>query len=702
MKNAKGPLAPSGKTNYYRFDFRSFQPGPCRTGLFALRIMRTIHLALFLALIVTTAAFAEVKPNLTVAADGSGDTKTVQAAIDRVPDNNKTRFVITIKPGVYNEQVRIPAGKPFISLVGTDAQKVLLTFRLSNKEAGSTSAAYATYIGGHDFYAENITFENSFGIGSQAVAALVEADRVVFKHCRFLGWQDTLYAKNGRQYYDHCYIEGTVDFIFGQSASVFENCEIHSKGDGYIAAPMRFAADEPSGFVFYKCRLTSVDTKNGIFLARPWRDYGRTVFINTQMDANVRPEGWNHWIPEREATAYFAEYRSVGPGASDATRVRWSHQLSEAEARRFFAKEFLKGKDGWDPNIATNDRLQSNPPDWRPVEWHEALSQNSLWYQTDEAARIADQVILYQKDNGGWEKNIDMASMLTKAEKEKRAATRSDISGTTIDNRATYTQLAYLAKIITASMAKQTPPHNFPYYKEAFTRGLDYLLSMQYPNGGFPQYFPLKKGYYTHITFNDDATIGVLNLFRSVANKDADFRFVDEDRRVQTAIELEKAIPLILKLQVVVNGKKTVWAPQYDEITLKPAWARKYEPPCLTAGESVGIVRFLMKENPSPNIAEAIESAISWYKNNQITGIRWIRSEGQNTVVKDRSAPPIWARFYEIEKMRPIFLGRDSIVRYDVSEIEAERRNGYAWYVSSPIELLEKDYPKWKAKLNAK
>ena len=664
--------------------------------------MRTFHLAIFLTLIITSATFAEVKPDLTVAGDGSGDTKTVQAAIDRVPDNNKARFVIAIKPGVYNEQVSIPASKPFVSLIGTDAQKVRLTFRLSNKDAGSTSAAYEAYIGGHDFYAENITFENSFGTGSQAVAVLVEADRAVFKNCRFLGWQDTLYAKNGRQYYAHCYIEGTVDFIFGQSAAVFDNCEIHSKGDGYIAAPMRFAADEPSGFVFFKCRLTSVETKNGIFLARPWRDYGRTVFIDTQMDANVRPEGWNHWLPEREATAYFAEYRSVGPGANDATRAKWSHQLSEAEARRFFAKEFLKGKDGWDPNTATSDWLRTNPPDWKPVEWREALSQNSLWYQTDEAARIADQVVLYQKDNGGWEKNIDMASMLTKAEKEKLTAAKSDISETTIDNRTTYTQLAYLAKIITASMAKQTPPNNFQKYKEAFARGLDYLLSMQYANGGFPQFFPLKKGYYTHITFNDDAMIGVLGLFRDIAKRDVGYKFVDEERRSNAEKELEKAMPLILKLQVIVDGKKTVWAPQYDENTLKPAWARKYEPPCLTAGESVGIVRFLMQEKPTPEIVEAIESAISWYKANQIKGVRWGRINGQNAIIKDQTAPPLWARFYEMETMRPIFLGRDSVIHYDVSEIEAERRNGYAWYVSSPVELLEKDYPKWKAQLDAK
>jgi len=656
---------------------------------------------IFPALIVlfSIGGFAQHPADLTVAADGSGDFKTVQAAVDKVPENNTKRFVIAIKPGIYKEQIKVPANKPLISFLGTDAAKTVLTFAISNKEAGSTSAAYAAYIGGHDFRAENVTFENSFGTGSQAVAVLVEADRVVFKNCRFLGWQDTLYAKNGRQYYQDCYIEGHVDFIFGQAAAVFDNCVIHSKGDGYIAAPMRFAADEPSGFVFYKCRLTSVDTKNGIFLGRPWRDYGRTVYIDTQMDAAIRPEGWNHWLPEREKTAYLAEYKSIGPGANNTARVPWSRQLSDSEVKIFSVENFLKGSDGWNPKTATDDWLTKTAPDWKTVSWNDALKQKPLWYQTDEAARIADQIILYQKDNGGWEKNIDMAAMLSKGEKDAIAAKHADISETTIDNRTSYTQVAFLGKIITASLLKSAPPNNFPKYKEAFNRGLDYLLSSQYDSGGFPQFFPLKKGYYTHITFNDDAMIGVLGVFREISRKDDDFKFVDEERRAKAEKAVEKAIPLILRLQVVIDGKKTVWVQQYDENTFKPAWARKFEPPCLTAGESAGIVRFLMGEKPTPEIVDAIESAVAWYKKNELTGIRWVRTNGENSVVKDKNAPPIWARFYEIETMKPIFIGRDSVIRYDVSEIEAERRNGYAWYGNWPNELLDKDYVSWKARI---
>jgi len=639
---------------------------------------------------------------LTVAKDGTGDVRTVQRAIDKVPAGNARRFNIVVKPGIYNEQIRIPANKPYISIIGTDPAKTILTFKLSNKDAGSTSAAYTFYVGGHDFHAENITFENSFGTGSQAVAVLAEADRLVFKHCRFIGWQDTLYAKNGRQYYENCYIEGHVDFIFGEAAAVFFESEIHSKADGYITAPMRFSNDEPTGFVFIQCHLTSENTQSGIYLGRPWRDYGRTVFIETRMDASVRPEGWNHWTPEREKTAYFAEYRSSGPGANDNARVKWSHRLTTDEIKKFSLDQFLKGNDGWNPRGSDDNWLENTPPAWRLVSWNDVLRQSPQWYQTDEAARIADQVILFQKENGGWEKNIDMAAMLTQREKEELAAKRSDISETTIDNRTSYTQVAFLGKIITASLAKQTPPNNFPKYKEAFNKGLDYLLSSQYPNGGFPQFFPLRKGYYTHITFNDDAMIGVLELFSAIAAKKDDFKFVDESRREKADAEVEKAVPLILKLQIAVDGKKTVWAQQYDENTLEPAWARKYEPPCLTAGESVGIVRFLMHRRPTPEIVDAIESAIDWFRKTEIHGIRWVRSEGQNSVVKDASAPPIWARYYEIKTMRPIFLGRDSVIHYDVSEIEAERRNGYAWYVSSPKELLENDYPKWRSSINAK
>ncbi len=666
-------------------------------------MFRALNTCIFSVLLASAGISAFAKNcEIRVASDGKGDVRTVSEAIGKVPAGNKTRCIIRIAPGTYKEQIRVPANKPFVSFIGENAETTVLTFNISNKDVGSTSAAFATYIGGHDFHAENITFENSFGTGSQAVAILVEADRAVFNKCRFLGWQDTLYAKNGRQHYKDSYIEGHVDFIFGQAAAVFENCHIHSKGDGYIAAPMRFAADEPAGFIFDKCRLTSSNTVKGIYLGRPWRDYGRTVFINTQMDAAIRPEGWHHWEPQREKTAYFAEYGSAGNGAGDATRVAWARKLNDSDIKQFSVEYFLSGRDGWDPYRLNDAWLETHAPDWKLVTWNEVFKQKPLWYQTDEAARIGDQLLLYQKENGGFEKNVDMALMLTKPEREALVAKKSDISETTIDNRTTYPQVAYLGRLITASMLKASPPANLPKYKEAFNRGLDYLLASQYENGGFPQFYPLKKGYYSHVTFNDDAMIGVLGFLRDIAMKKDDYKFVDEERRAKAENAVRKATELILKLQVEVAGKKTVWAAQYDEKTLKPAAARAFEPVSLTAGESVGIVRFLMQQNPTPEIINAVESAVKWFEASKVNGIRWERKNGDNVVVKDRNAPPIWARFYQIETMKPIFIGRDAVIKYDVSQIEAERRNGYAWYVDGARDLLEKDYPKWKAKIGTK
>ena len=300
-----------------------------------------------------TKAAAQSEHDVVVAADGSGHVKTVQAAIDKVPTHNSKQFVIFIKPGIYNEHVQIPPNKPYVSLRGEKTEETKITFNVKSAAGSSHRAACTAFIGGHDVHVENITFENSFGPGAAAFALVANADRVVFKNCRFLGWQDTLYAKTGRQYFDNCYIEGSADFIFGQATAVFENCTLHSKAFGYIAAPMRFSAVEPSGLVFIRCKLTAEKVDNEVFLGRPWRPYGRAIYIESEIGAHIRPEGWtNKGKPSNEKTAYFAEYNSKGPGANRAGRVKWSHQLGKDEARQFETENFLKGDDGWNPKKA--------------------------------------------------------------------------------------------------------------------------------------------------------------------------------------------------------------------------------------------------------------------------------------------------------------------------------------------------------------
>jgi len=315
------------------------------------RTPKTLVLLVLFFEILCATAIAKPKTVIIVAADGTGDFKTVQQAIDHVPDNNNERVVIQIKPGRYEEQIRVNSNKRLVTLRGEDLRNTVLTYRLSAQEAGNTRLAFSTFINANDFRAENITFENSFGTGSQAVALLIDADRGSFINCRFLGWQDTLFINGGRHFFKDCYIEGHVDFIFGSAKAFFESCQIHSKGPGYITAHFRTSDDQQTGFVFYRCRLTGSDTGSGVYLGRPWRPFARVVFIECWMDSHIRAEGWDNWRdPAREKTAWFAEYDSKGPGANPKKRVGWSKQLSKAEAKLFSRSVFLDGNDHWTPN----------------------------------------------------------------------------------------------------------------------------------------------------------------------------------------------------------------------------------------------------------------------------------------------------------------------------------------------------------------
>ncbi|WP_291857165.1 pectinesterase family protein [Marinilabilia sp.] len=291
-----------------------------------------------------------------VSADGSGDFKTVQDAIDAVPDFRKQRTTIFIKTGVYKEKLVLPASKNNVTFIGEDKFKTIITYddyasRLNRfgEEMGTTGSS-GFFLFGNDFIARNLTFENSAGPVGQAVAVRVDGDRVVFENCRFLGNQDTLYPHGdaSRQYYKNCYIEGTVDFIFGWSTAVFEGCEIFCKGKGYITAASTSQGKE-FGFVFIDCRITGSAPENSFYLGRPWRPYAQTVFINCFLDKHIKPEGWHNWrSEEKEKTAYYAEYNSYGPGAALTERVSWAHQLTEEEAKKYTSKNILAGEDNWD------------------------------------------------------------------------------------------------------------------------------------------------------------------------------------------------------------------------------------------------------------------------------------------------------------------------------------------------------------------
>lgn len=292
--------------------------------------------------------------DLVVAKDGSGDFFTVQEAINAVPDFRKNRrTTILVRPGEYKERVIVPECKINISLIGQEGAVITGDGYASRKnrfgEEMSTSGSSTCYIYAPDFYAENITFANTAGRVGQAVACFVSADRAFFKNCRFLGNQDTLYTygKGCRQYYEDCYVEGTVDFIFGWSQAVFNRCTIHSLGNGYLTAPST-DQDQRYGYVFYDCRMTAEPGVEGVALSRPWRPYAKAVFIRCELGGHIAPAGWNNWgRKSNEETVFYAEYQNTGEGARPEARAPYGRQLNDLTG--YGIEEVLAGTDGWNP-----------------------------------------------------------------------------------------------------------------------------------------------------------------------------------------------------------------------------------------------------------------------------------------------------------------------------------------------------------------
>ncbi len=333
--------------------------------------------------------------------------------------------------------------------------------------------------------------------------------------------------------------------------------------------------------------------------------------------------------------------------------------------------------------------------DTKPLKWGRGLvRQKAEWFNSAEGRAAADNVVRYQSTEGGWPKNVDLLVPVTDA---ALADIQKGGKANTIDNQATTVPIEFLAVATEATGDAK--------YRTAVERGLDYLLASQFPNGGFPQFYPLRDhGYYSHITFNDGAMINAVELLRDVAEARAPFAKIDPARRARAADSVARAIDCILKTQLKHDGQLTAWCAQYDEKTLEAAWARKYEPPSLSGGESVGIVRFLMSiEHPSPEVIAAIEGAVTWLRAVAIRGQRLElvpqpSGKPDRVLVADPAAPLLWARFYELGTNRPLYMDRDSQSKFDFAQIDAERRRGYDYHGTWPAKLLDKDYPAWRAR----
>jgi pectinesterase len=329
-------------------------------------------------LVISTAYAADVHvrvdPSARTASPGQENRDvfpTIQNALDHHPfATDGGRVFIEIAAGVYHERIIVTQNHSNITLIGlgkTPADTVI-TNSLNAKTAGGTFFTETVELNGTAFEADNLTFENTAGNTGQAVAIANRSDRSVFKHCRILGHQDTLFADFGRQYYVDSYIEGGVDYIFGDASAVFDRDELHSNGPGFITAHSRTSPQQNTGYVIVDSHVTAslnasanppanapgaastTSAHGSIGLGRPWRPYGRVVYVRTELPAEVALAGWNNWSnPANESTAYFAEFESTGPGASTTTRVPWSHQLTAEQVKQYMPKSFLAGSDNWDP-----------------------------------------------------------------------------------------------------------------------------------------------------------------------------------------------------------------------------------------------------------------------------------------------------------------------------------------------------------------
>ena len=368
------------------------------------------------------------------------------------------------------------------------------------------------------------------------------------------------------------------------------------------------------------------------------------------------------------------------------------------------------------PLFAQNNKMQSYPAiDMRPFDdgtqhWYNIRDNaniinpkpNQKRYHETEITKIADNILIFQRNNGGWPKNYDMQADLLPEQIDSVIQTKNQ-TNTTFDNSTTYTHIEYLSKVYSITHIEK--------YKMACVKGIDFVLSAQYKNGGWPQYFPLEEDdYSSHITFNDGAFIGIMTLLQKIVNQKSGFGFVDPELMQRVILSYRKGLDCILKTQIVDHCKLTAWCQQHDEVTLQPAWARAFEPPCICNGESAGVVLFLMSiENPDAKVIRAIQEAVKWFLESEIMNTRieivnapteksqYMTYSIDKVVVNDVDAPPIWTRYYEIGTHKPLFCDRNSKFLYSMAEVSRERRVGYAWYTYAPQSVLNQ-YKTWQLK----
>lgn len=320
----------------------------------------------------------------------------------------------------------------------------------------------------------------------------------------------------------------------------------------------------------------------------------------------------------------------------------------------------------------------------------------AAWFAGDEAKQLANAVLSYQTPSGGWSKHIGFSRGPRKPGMQWTSQNEPGQPAhyvATFDNGSTTEEMIFLANVWRATKRDDC--------KAAFIKGLNFILAAQFPNGGWPQVYPLEGGYHDDITFNDDAMTHILELLHAITSNEPAYAFLDESQRQKAAAAVAAGIRCVLKMQIVQDGKRTVWCAQHDALTLRPAAARKMEPATLSGLESAHILSFLMTiTNPSPEIVAAVEGGLTWFERAKITGLRKSKHEGQ-TVYETSTASTefYWARFYDLKSSKPVFPGRDGILYDSFAAMAADNKLGYDFYTTQPGSIVKNGQKKWRKML---